>query len=125
MLRQTEPCARLSSETDEVRPAMTAHRSRILGVLALGAMSCAGSGDDIAETTDAVSPSISATNTIGRVLASGNGLAHTFHSYDARGRTIATQHVLDGSSYVHSSTYGFPCASDACTATVAATNGST
>jgi hypothetical protein len=66
---------------------------------------------------------ISLTNQIGRITAHGNGAAHAFHGYDARGRELATQHILNNASYTYAMTYGFPCSAAACTATTTATNG--
>jgi RHS repeat-associated protein len=88
--------------------------------------SCVGGGGppQLAETSEAVTLAITLSNGVGRLVSSGNGLARTFHSYDARGRSVATERVLDGTSYVYRTTYGFPCASDACTGVAAAGNGS-
>jgi RHS repeat-associated protein len=100
-----------------------------VGLLAIASLFAFGCGGQIAPsldgTSEAVTLAISPTNTIGRVVSNGNGAARAFHSYDARGRELATQHVLDGASYTYMFTYGFPCSSDACTAITTATNGST
>jgi RHS repeat-associated protein len=97
----------------------------MLTLLAYGAASCAGPvGNEEGQAGEAVTLSITQTNLVGRVVSSGNGRARTFHSYDTRRRSVATQHVLDGVSYVYKTAYGFPCASDACTGVTAATNGS-
>jgi RHS repeat-associated protein len=88
----------------------------VVALIACGATSCTDlGGGEGAETSEAVTLSIGLTNQLGRVTSSGNGLSRTFYSYDARRRTVATQHVLDGTSYVYTTAYGFPCATDACT----------
>jgi RHS repeat-associated protein len=96
---------------------MTLRTFHAIALFGLFATSCAGmagdgDGDQIGE---AVSLAFAPANTVGRAVASGNGLMHVFKSYDLRGRDIAAQHVLDGKSSVYSTAYGFPCASDACT----------
>jgi RHS repeat-associated protein len=92
--------------------------------IALTAAGCVGTEGGVGEGGGPNAIAISITNVVGRVVAKGNGGALEFRGYDARGRNIAAQHVLDGKSYVYSVGYGFPCASDACTGTASAVNGS-
>jgi YD repeat-containing protein len=102
-------------------------------VLAMGiapwilcALSCSshdGVDKSAAQTTAAVSLQITLSNEVGRLTSTGNGLRRTYYAYDARGRATATQHVLDGASYVFTSTYGFPCTTSGCSATATAPNG--
>jgi hypothetical protein len=42
----------------------------------------------------------------GRITSSGSGGMRVFHGYDARGRTVGTQHALDDKSYTFGTTYG-------------------
>jgi RHS repeat-associated protein len=100
-------------------------RSQIIVLLAFGAQSCGGVvGDEAGDSESAVSLGISATNLVGRLVSSGNGPARSFYGYDARGRTIAAQHLRDGHSFVYATGYGFPCGSSSCAAPTAAANGS-
>lgn len=47
-------------------------------------------------------------NQIGRSTTQGNGVFRTFHEYDARGRSLKTQHVIGDTSYLYTTTYGNP-----------------
>jgi RHS repeat-associated protein len=80
-------------------------------LIAVLLLSCTAGGnptDDVAQTAAAVSLSITLSNEIGRAVSTGNGLARRFVAYDARGRDIAAQHVLDNTSYVYTTAYGYP-----------------
>ena len=94
------------------------------------APSCqSGSSDSDAVGTTAEAVSLGGSwpgfgNEIGHVVSRGNGLARSFQTYDALGRQTASMHVLDGNSYLFGTTYGFPCANDACNnGTTTASNG--
>src|ERR1700690_3441930 len=63
------------------------------------------------------------TNAVGHLVSGGNGLTRGTSTYDALGRSTTAQYVLDDVSYMYQTPYGFPCATDACTATKAAVNG--
>src|ERR1700722_8988414 len=82
------------------------------------------SGEVTAETAAALALGITAANEMGQLFSSGNGRARTYYAYDSRSRATAVEHVLDDTPYVFTSTYGFPCASNACTTTATAANGS-
>jgi RHS repeat-associated protein len=49
-----------------------------------------------------------AANQIGRVTSTGRGAFRSYRQYDARGRQVGRQEVLDGASYVFASAYGYP-----------------
>jgi RHS repeat-associated protein len=66
------------------------------------------SSEGVAQTAAAVSLAITLSNEVGRPISSGNGLARSFHAYDALGRDIASQRVLDNASYVYATAYGYP-----------------
>src|SRR5262249_11432484 len=97
----------------------------VVVLVAIGTGSCAGldGRTGVDELAEPVTLSVPLTNTIGRVVSTGNGAARRFFSYDARGRSTYEQHVLDGKSYVYSNAYGFPCAPSACTGATVAANG--
>ena len=61
----------------------------------------------VAEEHEDISVNVSA-NQLGRVTSSGNGDSRTFHEYDALGREVHIQHVMDGASYLSGKTYGYP-----------------
>jgi RHS repeat-associated protein len=105
--------------------AMSRALHQLFAAFVFASVGCGGQVDPNAGDGDsaAVTLAISLTNQIGRVTAHGNGAAHAFYGYDVRSREVATQHILNGSSYSYAMTYGFPCSSAACTATTAATNG--
>jgi YD repeat-containing protein len=67
---------------------------------------------------------ISLANEVGRLVTSGSGLRRTFQSYDLRGRVTAAEHVLAGATFTFGTTYGFPCATEACTSASPAASGS-
>jgi RHS repeat-associated protein len=96
----------------------------LLGALGVG---CGGQVGPGAEGDDqaAVTLSITLANQVGRISATGNGAGHVFRTYDTEGRETAAQYILNGGSYTHKRTYGFPCSTAACTGTVAAADGST
>jgi YD repeat-containing protein len=95
------------------------------GLLAVASIHCSGHGSEAATRNQAaVSLQITLANEVGRLVSSGNGLRRTYYTYDAQGRTTATAHVMDGSSYVFSSTYGFPCSGNDCTAAAPDPSGS-
>jgi RHS repeat-associated protein len=104
---------------------------QVIAVLTCGATGCGSRGAQLGEIVSAAvgagsgsAPAFSQTNLVGRMASTGNGLARTYHCYDARGRSVATEHVLDDASYFYYTSYGFPCASDACTGVAGANNGS-
>src|ERR1700729_2300808 len=104
--------------------ATAARGSLTPALVALAAIGCggdlSGSGEHTAHSAAAVSLSITLANEVGRLVSGGNGLARRYYAYDARGRATAVLHVLDNTPYVFQSTYGFPCSSNACTATTTA-----
>src|SRR5271170_7449959 len=75
--------------------------------LAVAATSCnssPGSSEASGQSKAAISLNITLSNEVGHLVSDGNGLRRAYYAYDTRGRTIATQHVMDGTSYVFSST---------------------
>ncbi|HYC93793.1 MAG TPA: RHS repeat-associated core domain-containing protein [Thermoanaerobaculia bacterium] len=48
------------------------------------------------------------TGQIGRLTSSGTSQSRTFNEYDAAGRAVATQHVLQGHSSVFRTQFGYP-----------------
>jgi RHS repeat-associated protein len=74
----------------------------------LGCTAGGGLTEDTVQTSAEVSLSITVANAIGRVVSDGNGLTRSYHSYDDLDREAASQHVLDGSSYVYSTAFGYP-----------------